>query len=351
MYHSHAEIFRQGASLNRTHAEVTAHAEEIRSLFKGVEEVVMVACGSSYWMSMAACMTLSEKTGIRCSAVKSGDVFLNPEYYRGAYRKPLVIAASRSGNTSETLQAIRLMREAYGSKVLGITEYPEAAIAPLCDSLIRLPWANETSVCQTRSFSNLYMACVLIGAIVGRDEALAADLLAYAGEADRLADTAESAIRDCVDGFPEWNHLVGLGHGKQYGVCVEGVYIGIEMAQLPGSYYGTLEYRHGPIVTANPETLVLVLCGEDKPAMQGVVRSHEAKMAAEIKAKGARVLSISDLSPLQGVDGAFVMGRKATPEAVALYGVMVMQGFAHWKAIARGVDPDNPAELVSFITL
>ena len=351
MAHSHDEIFRQGAALIQTHKEVSEHAGEIRSLFDGVEEIVMVACGSSYWMSMSACMTIQEKTGIRCSSVKSGDVFLNPEHFRKAYRNPLVIAASRSGNTSETLEAVRLFRETYGSKVFGITEYPEAAIAPLCDVLIRLPWANETSVCQTRSFSNLYLACVLVAAIAGNDSALAAELLDYAGEADLLADRAELAIRHSVESFPQWNHLVGLGHGKQYGVCVEGVYIGIEMAQFPGNYYGTLEYRHGPIVTADADTLVLVLCGEDKPALQGNVRLHEEKMAADARAKGARVLSISDLVPLTDVDGAFAMGRKASPEVIALYGVMIMQGFAYWKALAKGVDPDNPADLVPYITL
>ncbi len=346
MYHSHDEIFRQGTALRQTHAAVTAQADAVLEMFEEARsgEIVMVACGSSYWLSMSACMTIQEKTGIRCTAVKSGDIVMNPEYYRGAFKKPLVLAPSRSGNTTETLLAVKMFKECYGSKVLGLVEYPDASILPMCDACIRLPWANETSVCQTRSFSNLYYAIVLMAAIVGNDSDLEKDLLCYSCEADQLADLVEPQIRKWVDVFPGWTHTVGLGNGKLYGVCVEGVYIGIEMAQFPGNYYGLLEYRHGPIVTAGDHTLTFILSG-------GNGRGLEEKMAAEIRLKEAKVISISDEAPLNNSDDGFVMGRKATPEAIALFGVMVMQGFAYWKAIELGIDPDNPKDLVSFITL
>jgi glutamine---fructose-6-phosphate transaminase (isomerizing) len=346
MYHSHDEIFQQGASLKLTHAAVSAQADVVARMFDEARtgEIVILACGSSYWLSMSACMTIREKTGIRCTAVKSGDVVMNPEFYRKAYEKPLVLAPSRSGNTSETLLAVKMFKEWYGSKVLGVAEYPGAAILALCDAGIRLPWANEASVCQTRSFSNLYFALVLMAAIVGNDSVLRKDLLAYSDEADQLALRAEPRIRKWVDSFPEWTHTVGLGNGKLYGVCVEGVYIGIEMAQMPGNYYGLLEYRHGPIVTAGPHVLAIILSG-------GNGRDLEGKMASEIRFKGAKVISISDETQLAGTDDGFVMGRSATPEATALFGVMVMQGFAYWKAVGLGIDPDNPKGLVPFITL
>jgi fructoselysine-6-P-deglycase FrlB-like protein len=346
MYHSHSEIFQQGASLKQTHAAISAQADVFIGMLDEARagEIVILACGSSYWLSMSACMTIREKTGIRCTAVKSGDVIMNPEYYLSAYKNPMVLAPSRSGNTSETLQAVQLFKDCYGSRVLGVVEYPDARILPLCDACIQLPWARETSVCQTRSFSNLYYALVLMAAIAGRDEALEKDLLQYAQEADGLADRMEPRIREWVCSFPGWTHMVGLGNGKQYGVCVEGVYIGIEMAQLPGNYYGVLEYRHGPIVTAGDHVLTIILSG-------GNGRELEEKMASEIRLKGAKVISISDEAKLANTDDGFVMGRKASPEVIALYGVMVMQGFAFWKAVELGVDPDNPKDLVPFITL
>ncbi|HEY5586382.1 MAG TPA: SIS domain-containing protein [Ruminiclostridium sp.] len=346
MFESYAEVFGQGDSLRKTFDYTKQKETEIIKFFKESEyqEVVFIACGSSYWLSMSACMTMQEKLGIKCSAVKSGDIVMNPEYFKKAYKKPLVIAPSRSGTTSETLIAIKLFKDTYDSKVISIVEYPDSPILQLSDFVMEIPWANEISVCQTRSFSNLYLTCIMFSAIVSGDDAMLSDLDRYISEFVQHATRSENLINSIIKELPQWKSLVTLGNGKQYGVTIEGAYIAIEMAQFPSNYYGILEFRHGPIVMADDSYFVTIFSG-------GNGKEHEEKMAADTRDKGAKVAVICAEDTFKNVDYCFSLGRKACPEVVALFGIMIMQGFAHLKAVDLGIDPDNPKELVPWITI
>ena len=115
------------------------------------------------------------------------------KWYRSAHSKPLDIAASRSGSTTETLIALKLFRKTYNSRVLSLMKYLDAAIVAVSDYVISMSWANEISICQK----------------------------------------AEQTIRDLIQAFPRWKSLVTLGSGVQTGVAFEGAYICIEMAQFP----------------------------------------------------------------------------------------------------------------------
>ena len=347
MYDSFNEIFNQGYVLTRTMNSIMEKRQEIGDFFRKTDfdEVVFVACGSSYWASMSACMTLQEMIKKPCTMVKSGDIVMNPQFYQKKFRKPLILAPSRSGSTSETMSALRLLKETYDSKVFALVEYEQAPILSYADFVIDLPWVNEISVCQTRSFSCLYLSMVLIAAILGEDEALIADLKRYTEEFDGHSANAGNLIQVIMDDFKDWEALVALGNGSQYGVVVEGAYINIEMAQLPAHYYSTLEWRHGPIVISDSSYLVVLTAGNR------IAREMEEKMAADTRKTGARVFSISGMDDFVQKDYSIALGWKARPETVALFSVMVMQGIAYYQAVHRKLNPDKPGNLVSWIEI
>lgn len=346
MYQSYYEVFKQGESLEKTIDLIMSSENDICSFFakKDFDEVVFVACGSSYWLSTSACMTLQEKLGVRCSAITSGEIVMNPDYYKKAFKKPFVIAPSRSGNTSETIIALNFLKENFGSKVLSIIEYNNSAIAGISDLVLEIPWANEISVCQTRSFSNLYLSCIAIAAVVSGDQTLLKDLKKYIAEFEQHSTKAENQLRNIIKEFSGCKSLVTIGNGKQFGITCEGAYICIEMAQFTSNYYNTLELRHGPIVMLDPSYLVTVYsCGNS--------RKLEENMALDSRKKGAKVAAICAMDDFKNADYCFSLGRNACAETIALYGIMVMQGFAHLKAVDMGIDPDNPKELVPWIKL
>ncbi len=345
MYQSYHEIFGQGGALSETYRYIGVQEETIRRFFApdDYEEIVFVACGSSYWGALSVSMTMQSRTGRRCFAVKSGEILLNPPLFQHAYRRPLVIAPSRSGATEETLRAIRFLKQTYGCRVLAIAEYPQSPLQGLADLTLLLPWANEDSVCQTRSFSCLYLAQILISALLGGSP-LAGAVEDYLQRFPQLSAHTDAGVKALVDANPGCRRLTVLGSGVQYGVAIEGAYIGVEMAQFPASYYSLLEYRHGPVVTAGSDCLLAVFS-------RAAGRDYEIQMAAEAAAQGCQILAVVDQGPFGGADYTFSLGCRAPDEIIALYGVFVLQAFAYYKAVALGLNPDQPGNLVPFITL
>jgi len=290
-------------------------------------------------------MTFAEKTGMRSFAVKAGDVLMNPGYYSNCFKKPLVIVPSRSGKTTEVLKAIEILRKAYGDiRVFSIIEHTDSILENLSNSTLLLPWANEKSVCQTRSFSNLYLCMTAISALLGNDTKLINDIICYLNLAPDLFPNMQAKISLIIEDFKDCNYLVVLGSGKQYGAAVEGAYIGIEMAMFPANYYSVLELRHGPIVRLDENSLVCIISNNE-------ARNHEESIAADVKKKGTKIMAIVDNGTFDNADWIFSIGNNLSSEVTALYGIAVLQAFAYYKALQLGLNPDSPSQLVPYISM
>ena len=344
-YDSFHEILDQSTALKQTLIYVQSREKDIRNFFKAAGDVVFVGCGSSYWASLSAHRTFALYNERRTFAVKAGEILMNPDEYKNAYSNPILVCPSRSGNTSELLKAVTILRDFYGNvPVLSIIEYEDAPLEKLSDLCLNIPWANEISVCQTRSFSCLYLAMVLISAIVSDNSTLLSGMQRYVEAAPMLHKKDEKVISELVSSFQNFDYLVAIGSGRQYGVAVEGAYIGIEMALLNASYYMTLELRHGPIVTVGENTLVAIVSN-------GKAKELEENMAADSKRQGAKVLAVTADSSFQNADWVFSLDGDYPVEATALYYTYVMQMFAYYQALRKGLDPDHPGDLIPFITL
>lgn len=342
-YLSCSEIYNQHIELEKTMNYIWDRRDEIKRFFPNDCEAVFLASGSSYWMSLSAQGYFHLKTGLRASAVKAGDVVLCPEEYQGIYRNPVLICPSRSGMTGEVLSAIEIFRGYYPNlKLLSIVEYPDAALSRLSDLSLHIDWANEESVCQTRSFSCLYIASLLIADAVAEDDTFRKELAYYLKKAPALYQTHGEQINRLIDSG-RIEKIVTLGSGRQYGVCIEGAYIVIEMAEYPANYYQLLEYRHGPIVTADEATAIFIFASKGN-------RLYEEKLTEEAKAAGAQVYVV-DGEEASYADETFAVGGDASREIIALHGIFCMQAFAFHYSVYKGKNPDAPGTLVPFIVL
>ncbi|MCL1792669.1 MAG: SIS domain-containing protein [Oscillospiraceae bacterium] len=342
-YYSHEEIHKQYISLGQTLEYILENENRIVDFFSGGNsngDIVFLACGSSYWMSLSAHKTMKFKTGRRSYAVKASEAVLCPGEFCGAYDNPVFVCPSRSGRTQELLDAVDVLKSMYpNSRVLSIVEYADNELAKKSDLALNIDWANEKSVCQTRSFSNLYAACAIMAALVGGDRPFVENFREYLKVAPSLYLGHEAKIREIADAS-KVKSIVTLGSGLQYGVTVEGAYIVIEMAQFDANYFQLLEYRHGPIVTAKPGTAAFICSGGHL--------AHERKIAEEIRASGAKVYAVAPLSA-DWADYAFSLGGDYEKEIVALHFAFVMQSFAYHFALSQKKDPDNPGNLVPYI--
>lgn len=343
MYHSYAEILNQSEALKNTWAAVMAAREGIVNWLEGGQDIVIVACGSSYWASLSAAQTLGRTLKTNAWALKAGDLVMHPTLYEGRFRRPLILAPSRSGSTSEQLKAIQVLKQLYPeAKVLSFVVYGDSRLAGLSDLSVHLPWPRETSVCQTRSFNCLYLAMAAVAAL--KDQQLAQGLQAFLEDFDRLAHDGMVRMERVCGRFSQVSSLVAIGSGVQYGLVIEGAYIAIEMAQMPGNYYQVLELRHGPIVTVGKQTLV-ALCSAG-----GEATRLEEQMLKEAAAEGAATLAVG-YEGFAEADEAFHLPQGWPQEAVALYFVFLMQAYAYYKALQSGLDPDKPGDLIPFITI
>lgn len=344
-YDSYDEIHKQYISLGQTLDYILENKQQITDFFaneSNAGDIVFIACGSSYWMSLSAHKTMKLKTKRRSYAVKAAEIVLCPDEFRGLYDNPVFVCPSRSGRTKEVLEAVDMLKSIYPkSRVLSVIEYTKNDLGAKSDMTLNINWANEKSVCQTRSFSNLYIAFIAMAAIIGGDEAFINNLKEYIKNAPALYAKHEPLIRDIADAA-KIKSLVTLGSGLQYGITVEGAYIVIEMSQFDANYYQLLEYRHGPIVTAGSGTAVFICSGGHD--------GHERKLAGEIRETGAKVYAVA-LSEVEWADGVFSisMGDCCAKELIALHFIFVMQSFAYYFAVSHGKDPDNPGNLVSYI--
>lgn len=345
MYNAYSEIFEQGDSLKKSFDYFVSKKQELKSFFESntYDEILFVACGSSYWLSLSAAETFFDKFNIRCTAVTSGDVVMNPHSFKGRYKNPLIITPSRSGNTTETIQTIQFFKSEYNCKVLAIVEYENAKLRTHADFTLDIPWANEISVCQTRSFSNLYLSCVLIAALVKDDAVLLNDLADYIQSFKAISQQTEKVVHAFMNDSTLKN-LITLGNGKLFGVMCEGAYITVEMAQAPAHFFYTLEFRHGPIVLLDERYLVVMFSSGNQQVL-------EEKMIADIQAKGSKVLVIAAENLLATANGLLTLNKKCSTEVVGLYGSFVTQAMAYHKALALKVNPDSPKDLVPWIQI
>jgi fructoselysine-6-P-deglycase FrlB-like protein len=255
------------------------------------ERIAVIGCGSS-WHAAKVVAALREQAGRgETDAFAASEAQLQRGYDR-------VVAISRSGATTEIRRALGLVSP--GTATVALVGDPLSPVAAVCDHVVDLSFADDRSVVQTRFVTT---AVCFARAALGHDMD------------DLLAD-ARSALStphpDAVD------HVVVLGRGWRVGLADAGALVLSEAAQLRAEAHPAMEYRHGPMATAGPGTVVWFL---DEPP---------AGLTEEIAATGATVLA-------------------ATVDPLAE--LIRIQRFATAIAERRGLDPDRPMNLERAVVL
>jgi glucosamine--fructose-6-phosphate aminotransferase (isomerizing) len=301
----------------------------------GFRQVVFTGCGSTYYLSLAAAALYQQLTGRPARAVPGGELWLNPQVYLAA-DKALLVAISRSGTTTETVQAVERFRTEGHGDVVAISNYHEA-LSQLAAVDIVIERGQEQSVAQTRSFASLYVAAAALCArMAGRNDLLSAmQGLPVVGE--KLLSKYEAYAQD-VGRNLDFDRFYFLGSGTRYGLACEVSLKMKEMTLTHSEPFQFLEFRHGPMSMVNEHTLVAGLLSDAN-------RPHEARVLSEMEALGATVASL-------GESQAQVAFESRVPESVrgVLY-LPVLQLIAFYRALAKGLNPDRPHNLMAVVKL
>ncbi len=302
------------------------------------DQVIFTGCGSTYYLSLAAAALYTELTGRSARAVPAGELLLNSQSVvgRDIISPYLLVAVSRSGTTTETVKAVEKFKKENRGDILVISNYDEM-LSRLADINIVIPKGQEESVAQTRSFASMFVAVTAMCArMAGRGDLVEAmNQLPVIG--NWVIGKYESWAKEVGENL-EFDRFYFLGSGIRYGLACE---VNLKMKEMTLTHsepFHFLEFRHGPMSMVGKSTVV---CG----LLSTVNRQHEAKVLSEMKMLGGTVTSL-------GESDADISFKSQIPEQVrgVLY-LPVLQLMAFYRSLAKGLNPDRPANLAAVVKL
>ena len=310
--------------------------------FSDYDQVVFTGCGSTYYLSLWAARTCEAATGVTCRAVPASELLLHPQAWLHPGGKSLLVAVSRSAETTETLLALKAFLAGRQGEAIVVTCYPEHALAQLTPWVVEVPEAQEQSVAQTRSFTSMMLAVAWLISGVIRPE-----LPAQVSRAGQELLSAYTPLARQLGTDQKLSRFFFLGSGALYGLACEAMLKMKEMSLVNSESFHVLEFRHGPMSLVDQDSLVIGLIDETS-------RDYESAVIKEMSLKGARSLGILDQNdPLTAneFDSQVLIPRTLPGQWRAPLYLPILQLIAYERAIRKGLDPDHPTNLTSVVVL
>ncbi len=319
-----------------------------------IDKIIIVACGTAYHAGMIAKYAIEHWCRIPC------EVELASEF---RYRDPiltwstLVIAISQSGETMDTLMAVRHAAE-LGSRVLAICNVNGSSIARESDAVLYTHAGPEVAVASTKAFLTQLVACYLVALYlaqvrgitdVGGVRAVIGELAQTPAAVDCVLDAMDQ-VRELARELASEPCVLFLGRHVGYPVALEGALKLKELAYMQAEGFAAGELKHGPIALIEPGMpVVVVVPSVTSRVLHGKIVSN----IQEIRARGARVIVIAEAGDTEVKPYADTMIE--VPPVPALLQPLVttvpLQVFACELATAKGHDVDQPRNLAKSVTV
>ncbi|MFD6298141.1 glutamine--fructose-6-phosphate transaminase (isomerizing) [Streptomyces sp. NPDC060235] len=344
--------------LGRIDAAGSLSLDEVRipvRTLREIDKVVIVACGTAFHAGLIAKYAIEHWTRMPC------EVELASEFrYRDPIldRQTLVVAISQSGETMDTLMALRHARE-QGAKVLAICNTNGSTIPRESDAVLYTHAGPEVAVASTKAFLTQLVACYLVALYLGQvrgtkwgDEiqAVIRELSRISREVERVLETMEP-VRELARSLAHKDTVLFLGRHVGYPVALEGALKLKELAYMHAEGFAAGELKHGPIALIEEDLPVVVIA--PSPRGRSVLHDKIVSNIQEIRARGARTIVIAEEGDEAVVPYADHLIRvPATPTLLQpLVSTVPLQVFACELATARGNEVDQPRNLAKSVTV
>lgn len=331
----------------------TAIFEDIKNqdeLFKSVENIIIIGCGTSYHAGYVASYMLEEIAGL------SAHVEIGSEYrYRNPIVPPntLVIAISQSGETADTIAAMREMKTK-GAKILALSNVYASTITREADATIFLKAGVEVGVCSTKAFTSQLAVLSLITLLLARQRTMDKEqgiaflnaLLKIPSQAEEILMTAP-AIEECAKKYAEKDNFFFLGRNYMFPTALEGALKLKEISYINANGYPAGEMKHGPIALISPECPTVALCANN------AIYAKTISNLMEVKARNGQVIAIAEKSAedLTKIADDILWVPKTIDCLAPILSTIVTQLFAYYIANVRGADIDQPRNLAKSVTV
>ena len=324
---------------------------DAETLFSQVRAVHLVACGTSYHAALVARYWIEALTGIPATAEIASEF---------RYRQPavpadtLLVTLSQSGETADTLAALRASRERPYLSRLAICNVPESSLVRESDRVLMTRAGVEVGVASTKAFTTQLVALMLLTLCIGQAQSLApeevarivTDLRSLPQQVERVL-ALEPAVAALAPRLVHRDHALFLGRGVEYPIALEGALKLKEISYIHAEGYAAGELKHGP----------LALVSEDMPVV--ALAPHNALLEKllsnlqEVRARGGELLVFTG----EGVDlpdeqGVAVLSLPVPLSALSpVVFTVPLQLLAYHVAVLKGTDVDRPRNLAKSVTV
>lgn len=319
-------------------------------LFKQVKHVQIVACGTSYHSAMVARYWIESYGGVSCN------VEIASEFrYRKSYVQPnsLIVTISQSGETADTLAALRLAKNLGYLGSLAICNVAGSSLVRESDLAFMTRAGTEIGVASTKAFTTQLVGLALLMLAIGKHNGLSVEeqrgmVLALKNLPSKLDETLELAtqIEALAEEFADKHHALFLGRGEQYPIAMEGALKLKEISYIHAEAYAAGELKHGPLALIDANMPIIVVA-PNNDLLEKLKSNVE-----EVRARGGILYVFADGEAHFTSDNSMhVISLPHTRWLAPILYTIPLQLLSYYVAIIKGTDVDQPRNLAKSVTV
>ncbi len=312
----------------------------------GVSDIVFVSCGTSYHASLVGKYLIEKLAGIPVRVEYASEF----NYHDTPLSRTLVVGITQSGETADTLEALRKARR-YGARTLAITNVLGSSVTRIVDHVLYTRAGPEISVCATKTFIAqlmvLYIVSIKLSTMPKNEARALLDELRLLPSRVRTILDGEEKIREIAEEFAQYENMMYIGRGIGYPIAMEGALKMKEISYIHAEGYPAGELKHGPFA----------LLGESTPVIACIVRDNTYDImlsnVKEVKARESPVIAVvsdGDTEAEKYVDRVIKV-PEVNPVLTPVTYSVALQLFAYYAAKKRGCEIDKPRHLAKSVTV
>jgi len=352
------EIFEQPEVIRRAYGDYITGAIQGSFLKDGVgldlrnvEHVQICACGTSYYATMVAKLWLEQYAQIPVTVDIASEYRYNTT---PKIKNSLFIAVSQSGETADTLAALRKAKDHNYISTIAVCNVLESSLAREADRCLPTSAGPEIGVASTKAFVSQLATLALMGIAVGDQIGVGKKTLKAAlSQIKALPDIVESIlgmseeIEEMTWGLDGKKHALFLGRGLHYPIALEGALKMKEISYIHAEAYPAGELKHGPLALVDEDMPVIAI------APSGDLLKKIMSNLEEVKARGGKLFVISDNSSItsNGFERALILPSGLSNVQSPIAYTIPLQLLAYYVALHKGNDVDQPRNLAKSVTV
>jgi glucosamine--fructose-6-phosphate aminotransferase (isomerizing) len=320
-------------------------------IFDKTQHVQIVACGTSFHAGQIARLWLENIAGISCQVEIASEFRYRK---RVLLENTLLVCISQSGETADTLAALRSIKSENYCGTLSICNVPDSSLVRESELVFLTKAGPEIGVCSTKAFTTQLTALFMLTLALGRRHGLTSEAektlsqqLTKVPEIIKACLAGTEAIQALANLFDDKVHTLFLGRGLQFPIALEGALKLKEISYIHAEAYPAGELKHGPLALVDKNMPVVVVAPND-----GLLEKLKSNIQ-EVRARGGELIVFAPKSSgLEPAVGIHVIEIPEVPEMLAPIAYTVpLQLLSYYVAVLKGTDVDQPRNLAKSVTV